>query len=282
MFPKWRTARTPGNARAFVVVDGDDACVGVGAAQHLRVQQPAELDVVGEHRLSPDEPRRIDLALRLADHGPRDRLGRGDEERNGGRRPWHHAPFADARGQARHEQRLARRRLVSTQPRRRAPHGGHDLCVAALAIEDARERISDLGLGRVRVAIEQGLGGEDHRAGRIAGLQRARLDERRLNRVQLGARVERLDGCHPVTVRLGGEHDLRRDQVAVDQDRGGARLSGLGAEAGAEAAFTAQDREERLAGSALDRARSTVEDQRDVHLAPASARRQRISASARR
>ena len=58
-----------GNRARLGVVDRDDPRVGVGAAQHLCVQQPARLDVAGEGGVALDEPDRVHLPLGLADHG---------------------------------------------------------------------------------------------------------------------------------------------------------------------------------------------------------------------
>ena len=101
-------------------------------------------------------------------------------------------------------------------------HGVHGPQVPGLAVEDARQRVPDLGLARVRRLLEERLRGEDHRRGGVAGLDGAGVDERLLDRVHLAGDAETLDRLDRVPVRLGGEHDIRRHEPAVDEHRRGA------------------------------------------------------------
>ena len=58
-----------GNGCGLRVVDAQDPGVGVGAAQHLGVQHPPGLDVVGERGVALGQAHRVDLDLRLAHYG---------------------------------------------------------------------------------------------------------------------------------------------------------------------------------------------------------------------
>ena len=55
--------------------------------------------------------------------------------------------------------------------RRGKPHGGDDLDMRAAAAEIEAQRLADLGLGRFRIAVEQGAGGHDHAVQAIAALR---------------------------------------------------------------------------------------------------------------
>src|SRR5690348_15458265 len=76
----------------------------------------------------------------------------------------------------------------------RIEHGADNLVVAGAAAEVAGEPVARLGLGRIRIAVEQRLGG-DQNAGRAeAALQRRVLEELSLQRMQLLPARHALDG----------------------------------------------------------------------------------------
>ncbi len=92
-----------------------------------------------------------------------------------------------------------------------------------------------------------------HGAGGVSRLDGARLDEGGLDRMELATGdVQALDRPDVVTIGLGGEQDVGRDQPAVQQDAGCARLAGLGAEADARETLAAQHREKGLSRLARD------------------------------
>ena len=96
---------------------------------------------------------------------------------------------------------VARRRWRSRSARRRAGSsrlGGRadrveDLLVARAAAQVAGQRLADLGVARVRLALQQVVGGDDQPGRAEAALDGARGEERLLDRVQLvlGARAPR-------------------------------------------------------------------------------------------
>ena len=79
------------------------------------------------------------------------------------------------------------------------------LHIAALAVEDARERVPDLGFRWVRLPFEEGDRRKHHGASRVARLNGTRLDERFLHRVELAAGdVDSFDRRDVVAVCFGG------------------------------------------------------------------------------
>ena len=75
------------------------------------------------------------------------------------------------------------------------------------------------------------------------------------------ARVERLDGRHLVATRLTGEHDVGRDEPAVEQHGRCAGLAGSRPEADAEQPQAAEHGEQRVAGFARQAIPITVDSQ---------------------
>ena len=68
--------------------------------------------------------------------------------------------------------------------------------------------------------------GGHHEAGRAkAALHGAGVDEGALDRAQLAARAEALDGGDLAALGLAGEHQARADEEAVEVDRAGAALA---------------------------------------------------------
>ena len=105
--------------------------------------------------------------------------------------------------------------LLAAQRGRGASHRLDDLHVSGLPIEDPAQRVADLGLGGFGVRFQERLGRQHHRAGRVPGLHRPRLDEGLLDRVELaGGDVERLDRGHLVARGLGGEQHVGRRPAA--------------------------------------------------------------------
>src|SRR5262249_39860268 len=84
---------------------------------------------------------------------------------------------------------------------RGAPAGRlHDVLVAGAAADPAGDRLPDLGLGRVRAAVQQGSGGQHHARGAEAALQPVALHEALLHRVELPVARQALDGGHRMAV----------------------------------------------------------------------------------
>src|SRR4030095_5529787 len=91
----------------------------------------------------------------------------------------------------------------------RPADGAHDVLVAGAAAEVALDRIPDLGLGRIGVVIEQPAGGHEHARGAEPALQAMALHEALLERVELAARVQVLDGADGAGGGPGGQHAAR-------------------------------------------------------------------------
>ena len=95
--------------------------------------------------------------------------------------------------------------------------------VAGAAAEVARERLADLLLGRVRVALQQVGRGHDHARRAVAALQAVVLPERLLQRVQRAFLAHSLDRRDLGAVGLDGEQRAGLDRLAVEVD--GARAA---------------------------------------------------------
>jgi hypothetical protein len=266
----------PGHGPGPGVVDRDDAGMGVRASQHLRVQHPAQLHVVGEGRVALDQPQPVHLGLGLPDHDGLRHLGRPDHRGHGrpqavigGERQfgaWRLAGRGVPAGQGLDDHRPHRLRLLAAQQRRGSPHRRHDLHVAGLAIEDPGQRVCDLPLVGVRVPLEERLGGEDHGARGVARLQCARIDKSLLDGVQFAGRhVEGLHGGHRVTVGLRRQQHVGGNDPAVQEHAGRARLAGARPEADAEAPLAAKQRQQRLARLAAQPPRGAVKGDGDIH-----------------
>ena len=106
-------------------------------------------------------------------------------------------------------------------------HGLHDVLVAGAAAQVARERPPDLVLGRVRVLVEEGLGGQHHPGRAEAALEAVLLLEPLLQRVQLARAGEPLDRRHLVPVGLDREHRAALHRLSVEQHRARAAVGGV-------------------------------------------------------
>ena len=172
-------------------------------------------------------------------------------------------------GEAVDDQRCHQLGLIAAERRGRPLDGLDHLHVAALPVQDPRQRVADLLLGRVGIAVEQRLGGQHHGARRVPGLQCAGVDERFLDGMQIaGGHVQALHGGDLVAAGLRGEQHVRRDQAAVEEDGGGAGFAGVRAVADAEAALAAKHRQQRVAGGAGDEPGNSVKKEIDVHQLP--------------
>src|SRR5262245_8985874 len=83
----------------------------------------------------------------------------------------------------------------STQPCGGVLNRFHEVHVASAAAQIARDRMADLGLGRVRVATEQRDARHHHARRAVPALQSVLLPESFLNRVQLAALFEPFHGA---------------------------------------------------------------------------------------
>src|SRR5689334_13181344 len=91
-----------------------------------------------------------------------------------------------------------------------------DVLVAGAPAEETRQHLADLGLGRVRVAVEQPAR-RHHHAGRAeAALQAVALDEPLLDRVELAVSGEVLDGTDDAAISHRREYRARLDRRFVE------------------------------------------------------------------
>src|SRR5258706_14192400 len=97
-------------------------------------------------------------------------------------------------------------------------HGLDDVVVPGAAAQVSGDRLADLELARVLVPLEERAAG-DHHAGRAeAALQRVLLGEAFLDRMELAALLEALDGRDLRAVGLHREHGAGLDRLAVQHD----------------------------------------------------------------
>src|SRR5438105_3381936 len=83
-------------------------------------------------------------------------------------------------------------------------------------------RVTDFGLGRVGIALEQRLRRDQEARRADAALQRCHLDELLLQRMQLVALGHAFDGLDLGVLGLGRQDQAAADQPAVDGDAAGA------------------------------------------------------------
>src|SRR5579885_1361788 len=107
--------------------------------------------------------------------------------------------------------------------------GAHHLVIPGAAAEVARDPIADLGLGRIEVAVEQRLRGDQQARRAEAALQRRVLQELLLYGMQLAAGGEALDGLDRVPFGLDGEHQARAHETPVQDHAAGAAVAGAAA-----------------------------------------------------
>ena len=74
------------------------------------------------------------------------------------------------------------------------PDGRDDTVVRAAPADVPFEGVGDLGLGRIRLPEEQGVGLHDHARRAVAALEGAVIDEGLLERMQAAALGQALDG----------------------------------------------------------------------------------------
>src|SRR5262249_21747388 len=146
-------------------------------------------------------------------------------------------------------------------------HRAHDLVVARAPAEIAGQPVADLGVARVRVALQQRAAGHEEAGGADPALQRRVLEELLLQRVQRLAPGHALDGLDPAAVHLAAQHEARAHQPAVERDAAGAAVTrGAAFLAAGEVQRVAQHVEQRLLRLAEELHRVAVHRRRDVML----------------
>src|SRR5918992_2329546 len=98
-------------------------------------------------------------------------------------------------------------------------HRLDDPQIAGAAAEVARQRLAQVLLPRIRILTQHRLHRHQEPRGAEPALERVRLVERALERVQLALRREALHGPDRAAVCLGRQHQARPDRLAVELDR---------------------------------------------------------------
>jgi len=114
---------------------------------------------------------------------------------------------------------------LATQHCGRGLHRCDDLRIACAAAELAVQRLDNLRRRRVRHAVEQRLGGQQHGRRAEAALDRTVGDERRLEGVQRVRRAEALDGQHLAACDLTHGRQARAHGQTIEQDGACAALA---------------------------------------------------------
>ena len=97
-------------------------------------------------------------------------------------------------------------------------HGLDDVVIAGTAAEVAGETVSDLGLGRAWVLLEQVVRRHDHAGCAEAALEPVHLPEAFLKRVQVAVGGETFDRGYLSAVGLDREEGAGLDRGAVEND----------------------------------------------------------------
>src|SRR6267378_2123362 len=144
---------------------------------------------------------------------------------------------------------------------RRELHRLDDLLIAGAAAQVSADRIANLLFGRIRIRIQQSLGGDQHPWSAVAALQAVRLAEAVLQDAQRSVGFgETLDGGDAVAVRLHGIHEAGTHRLAVEHHRARSADTVLAADVrpGKEQFFT-QPVHQRQARRHLGRSRLAVD-----------------------
>src|ERR1700736_4559097 len=92
-----------------------------------------------------------------------------------------------------------------------------DLDVAGTATEDARERVLDRVARWIRVALEQGHGGQQHRRSAVAALRGAEFGKGNLQGVRFAALSHPFDGDDLATLQVERHREAGEEGPAVDK-----------------------------------------------------------------
>src|SRR5262249_4546163 len=142
-------------------------------------------------------------------------------------------------------------------------HRFDDLVVAGAPAQVAGQPVSDLGLARVGLALEERLGGHDEPRRADAALERGVLEEHLLDRVERLAPGRALDGVDPPPGDLTAPHEARADEPPVEHHAARPAIP-------RRAAFLAAGQVERVAQDVEERLFRLAEV---LHLVPVHRRR---------
>src|SRR5580658_1002653 len=158
-----------------------------------------------------------------------------------------------------------------------------DVLVAGAAAEVAGDRLADLGLARIGVALQEHVRGHQHPRRAKTALQAVTVPERLLQRMELAALREPLDGRDRVAVGLDREHRARLDRaLAVEHDRADAAARRVAADVRAgQAERFAQEVGQQRARFDVALVRGAVDGDGDFHRNPPTPSRSSAMVSAR-
>ena len=211
--------------------------VGFGTEESLAVEHVGQHEIVAVNNLPRDFFVGIDPGNRFSDDceirhlpSPERSSSRSSSSkrsnlfrfRRGSNRSADHVGLNDLNG-------LNLLNVFISYHRRRILHRLDDLRVTCATAEIARECVTNFILGRVLILVEQRLGHHQHSRGAVTALGATVLDERFLNRVQLGADLQSLDGDDIRTVELAGKNQAGVDRFTVQKNRAGAAVAGAAA-----------------------------------------------------
>ena len=149
--------------------------------------------------------------------------------------------------------------------RRDAMNGVPDRPIAGAATQIAFERARQVCL---LLVVERG-DGHDHAGGAEAALKSLGVEKGLLDRMQLAAGREPLDGRHLAIGGAKGRHEAGVHRFAVEPDRAGAAIAGVAALLDAEEAELAQEGAQALTGLRLGGKPLSIDGV--FHVAPADA-----------
>ena len=163
---------------------------------------------------------------------------------------------------------------VSRRLRTRRPSAPRRRCSCSRAAADrARDSRTDLVVGRIRVLVEQRARRHQHPRRAEAALQRVRLVEAHLHRIELTVDLERLDGADLVSLAHHGEDRAGLDRLAVHLHDARAAVGGVAAPVRAgQPGRVADEVDEQLTRLDVARDLLAVDRDRDVHVRPPFAR----------
>src|SRR5450759_19064 len=104
-------------------------------------------------------------------------------------------------------------------------NGADDLVVAGTPAKVAGKPVARLGFRRIRIAVQQGLGRDQHARRAETALKRRMLEEFPLQRVKIFAPRHALDRLDRMTFGLDSNHQARADQATVDHYAAGAAVT---------------------------------------------------------
>src|SRR5262245_43523176 len=145
-------------------------------------------------------------------------------------------------------------------------HGAHDGGVSGAAADLPGDRLADLRLARLGLAIQQGPGRHQHARRAESTLESVALHETALDGVELAVLLQSLDRAHVVPGGRRREHRARLDRLAVEPDRASAAVARVAAPVRAgQSQVVPQEMHQQQPGLDLTGHLDAVDGHDDVH-----------------